>query len=128
MGTKRPEKKHLAKQNTLPLALARKGYRLWSTQMDAVLTSTLFQQINEGNKGDGDFKPQALQAVVYNLKAKFSISLTLTHETWKRHYSMIIDIRNYTKITLKQPLQVAGTLAKENAGSKRQIIEEAGRS
>ena len=79
MGTKRPGQEYIAQQNTLPLAPARRGYRLWSKQMGAILISTLFQQINEGNKGDGDFKPQALQAVVYNLKAKFSISLTLTH-------------------------------------------------
>ena len=78
------------------------GYRLWSTQIDAVLTSTLFQQINEGNGGDGDFKSQALQAVVDNLKTKLNISLTPTHvrsciKTWKNHGSMITDIRNYTK-------------------------------
>lgn len=102
MGTKRPGKEHLAQQNTMPQAPARRGYRSWSTQMDVVLTATLFQQINEGNKGDGDFKQQALQAVVDNLKTKLNISLTPTHvrnriKTWKTHYSEITDIRNYTK-------------------------------
>ncbi|KAL6551405.1 hypothetical protein OROMI_021893 [Orobanche minor] len=70
--------------------------------MDAILTSTVFQQINEGNKGDGDFKPQAYQAVVDKLHVELNITLTASHvknriRSWKKHYAVITEIRTYTK-------------------------------
>lgn len=80
----------------------RRGYVTWNSQMDAILTSTLFQQINEGNKGDGDFKTQAHQAVVDKLRTELGIPVTVDHvrnriKVWKKHYAMITEIRAYTK-------------------------------
>ncbi|KAL6569216.1 hypothetical protein OROHE_003497 [Orobanche hederae] len=70
--------------------------------MDVILTSILFQQINEGNKGDEDFKPQAYQAVVDKLRVELNITLSASHiknriRSWKKHYAVIIEIRTYTK-------------------------------
>ncbi|XP_021860459.2 uncharacterized protein [Spinacia oleracea] len=70
--------------------------------MDSILTSTLYDQINEGNKGDGDFKSQAYQAVVDKLRAELAMSVTIDHvknriKVWKRHYAIISDIRTRTK-------------------------------
>uniref|UniRef100_A0A803N1Q8 Myb/SANT-like domain-containing protein n=2 Tax=Chenopodium quinoa TaxID=63459 RepID=A0A803N1Q8_CHEQI len=70
--------------------------------MDEILTNTLFEQINEGNKGDGYFKSQAYQAVVDKLRADLGMSITVDHvrnriNVWKKHYSVIPKIRTYTK-------------------------------
>ena len=57
----------------------RRGYVSWNSKMDEILTSTLFEQINEGNKGDGDFKSQAYQAVVDKLRADLGMSIIVDH-------------------------------------------------
>ena len=69
--------------------------------MDNILTSTLYDQINEGNKGDGNFKTQAYQAVVDKLRLE-GILVTVDHvkhrtKIWKKHYGVITDIKNFTK-------------------------------
>lgn len=83
-------------------ALTRRSYNTWNFKMDAILTLTLFEQINEGNKGDGDFKPQAYQAVADKLRIELNMSLTAANvknriKSWKKHYSVITEIRTYTK-------------------------------
>ncbi|KAL2943146.1 Uncharacterized protein RDABS01_031494, partial [Bienertia sinuspersici] len=70
--------------------------------MDAILTSTLLEQINEGNEGDGDFKTQAYQAVLDKLRTELSIIITVDHvrsriKVWKKHYAVISETRTYTK-------------------------------
>uniref|UniRef100_A0A803MDI9 Transposase n=1 Tax=Chenopodium quinoa TaxID=63459 RepID=A0A803MDI9_CHEQI len=80
----------------------RRGYVSWNSKMDEILTSTLFEQINEGNKGDGDFKSQAYQAVVDKLRDDLGMSITVDHvrnriKVWKKHYSVITEIRTNTK-------------------------------
>lgn len=70
--------------------------------MDAILASTLIDQMNEGNKGDGDFKPQAYQAVVDKLRIELRLLITTDHaknriKVWKKHHAIITDIRTYTK-------------------------------
>ncbi|KAL2937217.1 Frizzled-4 [Bienertia sinuspersici] len=57
----------------------KRGYVTWNSQMDAILTSTLLEQINEGNKGDRDFESQAYQAVADKLRAELGISVTIDH-------------------------------------------------
>ncbi|KAL6529587.1 hypothetical protein OROGR_015210 [Orobanche gracilis] len=78
----------------------RRGYVTWNSKIDVILTSTLFEQINEGNKGDGDFKPQAYQDVVDKLRVQLNI--TASHvknriKSWKKHFAIITEIRTYTK-------------------------------
>ncbi|KNA06554.1 hypothetical protein SOVF_179940 [Spinacia oleracea] len=67
------------KEPTLPPPTRKKGYVTWNSQMDGILTSTLYDQINEENKGDGDFKSQAYQAVVDKLRAELAMSVTIDH-------------------------------------------------
>ncbi|KMT02385.1 hypothetical protein BVRB_9g204980 [Beta vulgaris subsp. vulgaris] len=91
------------RQGKEPMGPPRKrGYVAWNRQMDVILTSTLYEQINEGNKGDGDFKSQAYQAVVDKLRLELNIYVTVDHvrnriRVWKRHYATITEIRAYTK-------------------------------
>lgn len=83
-------------------ALTRRGYNTWNSKMDTIITTTLFEQINEGNKADGDFKLQAYQAVADKLRVELNISLTAAHvknriKVWKKHYAVITEIRTYSK-------------------------------
>ncbi|KAL8146913.1 hypothetical protein AgCh_004589 [Apium graveolens] len=85
-----------------PPNVQKRGYLTWNNEMDAILTSTLYDQINEGNKGEGDFKNQAYQAVVDKLRAGMGIYATVDHvkhriKVWKKHYAVITEIRTYTK-------------------------------
>ena len=70
--------------------------------MNVILTSTLYEQINERNKDDGDFKSQAYQAMVDKLRVDLNMSMTIDHgrnriRVWKRHYATITEIRAYKK-------------------------------
>ncbi|XP_020244377.1 uncharacterized protein LOC109843717 [Asparagus officinalis] len=70
--------------------------------MDMILTAVFYNQLNQGNKGEGDWKPQAYQAVVDELKSKLGLSITVDHvrnrvKLWKRHYAIITEIRTKTK-------------------------------
>ena len=65
--------------------------------MDVILTSTLFEQIIEGNKCEEDFKSQAHQVVVDKLKVELNIFVMVDYiRVWKRHYATITEIRAYT--------------------------------
>ena len=72
--------------------------------MDAIIVSTLIDQINEGNKGEGDFKPQAYQAVFDKLRNELDKFIMMDHaknriKVWKKHHTIITDIQTYTKFT-----------------------------
>ncbi|KAL2923027.1 L10-interacting MYB domain-containing protein [Bienertia sinuspersici] len=80
----------------------KRGYVSWNKQMDDILTRVLLEEINNKEKGDGDFKPQAYQAVVDELKKELGIAINVDHvrnrtKSWKKHYGCITDIRTYTK-------------------------------
>ncbi|KAL2942706.1 Protein transport protein sec31, partial [Bienertia sinuspersici] len=62
--------------------------------MNDILTRVLLEEINNKEKEDGDFKPQAYQAVVDELKKELGIAINVDH---KKHYGCITDIRTYTK-------------------------------
>ncbi|XP_021723016.1 uncharacterized protein LOC110690478 [Chenopodium quinoa] len=90
------------KEPMAPSQSQRINYTSWNTQMDGVLTKTLFEQINEGNKGDGEFKSQAYQAAVDNVRKQLGILVTMDQvknriKVWKKHHSVINDITTYTK-------------------------------
>ncbi|XP_057540758.1 uncharacterized protein LOC130818611 [Amaranthus tricolor] len=57
----------------------KRSYVSWNKQMDDILTRVLLEQINNKEKGDGDFKPQAYQAVVDELKRELGIALNVDH-------------------------------------------------
>ncbi|KAL2938739.1 Werner syndrome ATP-dependent helicase-like protein [Bienertia sinuspersici] len=50
-------------------------------QMDDILTRVLLEEINNKEKGDGDFKPQAYQAIVDELKKELGITINVDHES-----------------------------------------------
>ena len=94
--------KRSAKEPMVPQKQPKRSYLTWNQQMDVILISTLFEQISEGNKGDGEFKPQAYQAVADNLRNQLGLLATTEHvknriKVWKKHHSVITDIRTYTK-------------------------------
>ena len=51
-------------------------YIVWNREMDSALTFVLLCQINQGNKADGDWKPQAYQAAVEHLNSTLHLNLT----------------------------------------------------
>ncbi|KAL2930013.1 Werner syndrome ATP-dependent helicase-like protein, partial [Bienertia sinuspersici] len=59
------------------------------------------EENNNKEKGDEDFKPQAYQAVVDELKKELGIAINVDHvrnrtKSWKKHYDCIMDIRTYS--------------------------------
>ncbi|KAL2941125.1 Werner syndrome ATP-dependent helicase-like protein [Bienertia sinuspersici] len=80
----------------------KRGYVSWNKQMDDILTWVLLEEINNKEKRDRDFKPQAYQAVVDELKKELGIAINVDRvrnrtKSWKKHYGYIMDIRTYTK-------------------------------
>ncbi|XP_061993672.1 uncharacterized protein LOC133711584 [Rosa rugosa] len=76
-----------------------RAYLSWNKEMDNVLAKVLYDQMNAGHKADGDWKPQAYQAVVDKLNTTWQLGLTKLNVTnrlkaWKRHYAIITDIRS----------------------------------
>ncbi|XP_040368176.1 uncharacterized protein LOC112179429 isoform X1 [Rosa chinensis] len=76
-----------------------RAYLSWNKEMDDVLAKVLYDQMNAGHKTDGDWKPQAYQAVVDKLNATWQLGLTKLNvknrlKAWKRHYAIITDIRS----------------------------------
>ncbi|KAK9671835.1 hypothetical protein RND81_12G057700 [Saponaria officinalis] len=70
--------------------------------MDALLISVLYNQVGQGNKGDGDWKPQAYQAVVDEVRNKLDVCVTTENvrnrvKIWRKHYGIIMEIRTQTK-------------------------------
>ncbi|KMT04016.1 hypothetical protein BVRB_8g187200 [Beta vulgaris subsp. vulgaris] len=85
-----------------PVQALKRGYVAWNKQMDDMLTRVLLEQLDNREKGDGDFKPQAYQAVVDELKKDWGIPINVEHvrnrtRLWKKHYGCITDIKTYTK-------------------------------
>ncbi|CAN1126551.1 hypothetical protein LINPERHAP2_LOCUS3485 [Linum perenne] len=52
-----------------------RGYVVWSKEMDNILTRVLLDQMNQGNKADGDWKAQAYQAVVDEINTKMGADI-----------------------------------------------------
>ena len=81
---------------------SKRGYVSQIPQMDAILASTLIDQINEGNKGEGDFKPQAYQAVFDKLRNELDKFIMMDHaknriKVLKKHHAIITDTQAQTK-------------------------------
>ncbi|XP_074302138.1 uncharacterized protein LOC141633594 isoform X1 [Silene latifolia] len=90
------------KQVLVPTQPKKRGYISWNSQMDALLNSVLYNQVSQGNNGDGDWKPQAYQAVVDEVRSKLNVSVTTENvrnrvKIWRRHYGTIMEIRTKTK-------------------------------
>lgn len=76
-----------------------RSYVVWTTEMDIALASVLYDQVNQGNKSHGDWKPQAYQVAVDELNATLQLQLTKDNvknrmKSWKRHYGVIFEIRS----------------------------------
>lgn len=87
--------------STVQPTAQKRGYVTWNIEIDNLLTSTLYDQINEWNKGDGDFKVQAYHTVVEKLRIELGISVNVDHvknqvKVWKKHHVMITEIQTCT--------------------------------
>lgn len=72
----------------VPPTVQKKGYLTWSPDMDNLLTSTLYAQITEGNKGDGVSKLKRTK-----LRFEMGISVTVDHvsnqiKVWKKRHAI----------------------------------------
>ena len=72
--------------------------------MDNALTFVLLDQINQGNKADGDWKPQTYQAAVEHLNSTLHLNLTKENvknrlKAWKRYYAVVNDVKNQSGFT-----------------------------
>ena len=79
-------------------------YIVWNREMDSALTFVLLDQINQGNKADGDWKPQAYQAAVEHLNSTLLLNLTKENvknrlKAWKRYYAVVNDVKNQSGFT-----------------------------
>lgn len=79
-------------------------YIAWNKEMDAALSTVLYDQMNRGNRNDWDWKPQAYQAAVDDLNAKLQLNLTKDNvknrlKAWKRHYGIISDIKDQSGLS-----------------------------
>ncbi|KAL2943115.1 Putrescine aminotransferase [Bienertia sinuspersici] len=75
----------------------KRAYVSWNKRMDDILTWVLLEEINNKEKGDGEFKPQAYHAVPNELKKELGIAINVDHvrnrtRSWKKHYRCITDI------------------------------------
>ncbi|KAL2897684.1 Protein ALP1-like [Bienertia sinuspersici] len=67
------------KESMASMQAIKRGYVSWNKQMDNILTRVLLEEINNKEKGDGDFKPQAYQTVVDELKKELGITINVDH-------------------------------------------------
>ncbi|CAI0389904.1 unnamed protein product [Linum tenue] len=80
-------------------------YCQWDSQMDKILSRVLLDQIVQGNKGDGDWKTQAYQAVVDQLRTDLEINVTRDNiqnrlRAWKKRYAVIADVQKRSELNL----------------------------
>ncbi|XP_074315293.1 uncharacterized protein LOC141651481 [Silene latifolia] len=80
----------------------KRGYVTWTKQMDETMIGVLHNQLKEGNKADGEWKPQAYHAVADELWATMDAVVSTDNvknrlKSWKKHYANISDIRTLTK-------------------------------
>ncbi|CAL1411534.1 unnamed protein product [Linum trigynum] len=80
-------------------------YCQWDSQMDKILSRVLLDQIVQGNKGDGDWKPQAYQVVVDKLRTNLAIKVTRDNfknrlRAWKKGYAVITDVLKRSGLNL----------------------------
>ncbi|KAK9286201.1 hypothetical protein L1049_014585 [Liquidambar formosana] len=86
--------------------------------MDIALASVLCDQVNQGNKGNGDWKPQAYQAAVDKLNATLPLELTKDNvknrmKSWKRHYGVISEIRSQSAFPWNEEKKMVVVTAKD---------------
>ncbi|CAN0859080.1 hypothetical protein LINGRAHAP2_LOCUS7565 [Linum grandiflorum] len=99
--------------------------------MDEVLTRVLLDQANKGNKGDGDWKVQAFQAVVDEIRILLGTTVTKGNvknrlRNWKQHYGDHPDARAYANKEIKNWDNIVLLCGKDRVvGSHVENIEDA---
>ncbi|CAN1774884.1 hypothetical protein LINPERHAP1_LOCUS13124 [Linum perenne] len=74
--------------------------------MDNIVTCVLLDQMNQGNKADGDWKVQAYQAVVDEINTKLGAKVVARDNVrnrlraWKKCYGLISDIQKRSGVSL----------------------------
>ncbi|CAN0893362.1 hypothetical protein LINGRAPRIM_LOCUS2711, partial [Linum grandiflorum] len=97
-----------------------RSYVAWNDAIDEVLTQVLLDQANNGNKGDGDWKVQAIQAVLDEIRILLATTVTKGNvknmlRKWKQHYGMINDIQNRSGVSLWDEEKKKVVITTENA-------------
>ncbi|CAN0829662.1 hypothetical protein LINGRAHAP2_LOCUS1187 [Linum grandiflorum] len=118
----------MQKKGQLPPSQSR-PYLAWNDAMDEVLTRVLLDQANKGNKGDGDWKVQAFQAVVDEVRILLGTTVTKGNvknrlRNWKQHYRMISDIQNRSGVSLWDEEKKKVVITIENASDWENYLKE----
>ncbi|CAN1153480.1 hypothetical protein LINPERPRIM_LOCUS14729 [Linum perenne] len=83
-----------------------RGYVVWSKEMDNIFARVMLDQMNQGNKADGDWKAQAYQAVVDEINTKMGAKVVARDNVrnrlraWKKCYGLISDIQKRSGVSL----------------------------
>ncbi|CAN1260139.1 hypothetical protein LINPERPRIM_LOCUS10340 [Linum perenne] len=96
--------------------------------MDDVLTQVLLDQANQGNKADGDWKVQAYQAVVDQVRITLGNILNKDNvknrlRQWKKQYAVIIDIQNRSGVNLWDEEKKKVVVTTENASDWQNYLK-----
>ncbi|CAN0829660.1 hypothetical protein LINGRAPRIM_LOCUS3030 [Linum grandiflorum] len=118
----------MQKKGQLPPSQSR-PYLAWNDAMDEVLTRVLLDQANKGNKGDGDWKVQAFQAVVDEVRILLGTTVTKGNvknrlRNWKQHYRMISDIQNRSGVSLWDEEKKKVVITIENASDWENYLKD----
>ncbi|CAN1754612.1 Putative disease resistance RPP13-like protein 1 [Linum perenne] len=105
-----------------------RSYIQWNDAMDDVLTQVLLDQANQGNKADGDWKVQAYQAVVDQVRITLGNILNKDNvknrlRQWKKQYAVIIDIQNRSGVNLWDEEKKKVVVTTENASDWQNYLK-----
>ncbi|CAN1172069.1 hypothetical protein LINPERPRIM_LOCUS30974 [Linum perenne] len=105
-----------------------RSYVQWNDAMDEVLTQVLLDQANQGNKADGDWKAQAYQAVVDQVRITLGNILTKDNvrnrlRQWKKQYGVISDIQNRSGVSFWDEEKKKVVVTTENASDWQNYLK-----
>ncbi|OMO58774.1 hypothetical protein COLO4_34387 [Corchorus olitorius] len=75
-----------------------RSYVQWNREMDMALISSFYSSLDEGLKGENDWKPQAYEAAKEHINTTLKLNLTKEnvrnrHKTMKKHYGYVNEIQ-----------------------------------
>ncbi|CAN1192993.1 hypothetical protein LINPERHAP2_LOCUS41811 [Linum perenne] len=105
-----------------------RSYVQWNDAMDEVLTQVLLDQANQENKADGDWKAQAYQAVMDQVRITLGNILTKDNvrnrlRQWKKQYAVISDIQNRSRVSFWDEEKKKVVVTTENASDWQNYLK-----